>query len=335
VRCAPSATRIGAAALISLALGGCGGEASPHRDARSSVTARAAAPGAQGGSVAPVAPRTSFTVGTQVLHLVDRSRTIALPGGPLSARTLTTIVRYPAVPGARSARPGSGPFPLVVFAHGFAVTPEIYGRLLDHWARAGFVVAAPVFPLGNRDAPGGPFEPDLVNQPADVTFVISSLLALSRSQHGPLAGLLDPHRIAVAGQSDGGDTALAAAYDARRRDRRVRAAVILSGAEDPFQSSFTFPAGGPALLAVQGTADTINPPGLTSRFFAAARHPKYLLRLPGAGHLGPYTGGGPQAAVVERVTTGFLDRYLRSRPVSLALLRRLADVPGVAALSEG
>jgi dienelactone hydrolase len=274
-----------------------------------------------------------------VLHLLDRSRTIALPGGGVVARALRTIVRYPAEPGAPGARPApsraGGPFPLIVFGHGFAVTPDIYGRLLDHWTRAGFVVAAPVFPLGNRDAPGGPFEPDLVNQPADMSFVISSLLALARSQGGPLAGLIDPHRIAVAGQSDGGDTALAVAYDPRHRDRRVRAAVILSGAEDPFQSSFAFPARAPALLAVQGTADTINPPDLTSTFFAAASAPKYLLWLPGAGHLGPYTTAGRRPAVVERVTTAFLDRYLSWRPVSAPRLRSLGEVPGLARLEAG
>ena len=67
----------------------------------------------------------------------------------------------------------------VVFAHGFAVTPAIYSSLLQSWARAGFVVAAPLFPLSSAGAPGGPDENDVLNQPADMSFVITSLLAES------------------------------------------------------------------------------------------------------------------------------------------------------------
>ena len=58
------------------------------------------------------------------------------------------------VPGAAPAR-APGPFPLVIFGHGFAVTPGPYASLLEAWARAGYVVAAPIFPLGNANAPGG------------------------------------------------------------------------------------------------------------------------------------------------------------------------------------
>jgi hypothetical protein len=100
---------------------------------------------------------------------------------------------------------------LIVFAHGFALVPGTYSALLDAWARAGYVVAAPIFPLTNADAPSGPNESDLKNQPRDVRFVISRLVALSAGSQGVLAGTIDSGRIAVAGQSDGGVTALAVA----------------------------------------------------------------------------------------------------------------------------
>jgi fermentation-respiration switch protein FrsA (DUF1100 family) len=163
-------------------------------------------------------------------------------------------------------------------------------------------------------------------------FVVSKMLAASAASAGPLRGLLDPARIAVSGQSDGGDTALALAYDSRLRDPRVGAAVILSGAELPGLGGFDFPAGTPPLLATQGTADTVNPPTLTSEFFASARPPKYLLSLLGAEHLPPYSDQEPQLAIVQRVTTAFLDAYLKHSARALRQLSSLGHVPGVASL---
>ncbi len=280
-----------------------------------------------------------YTVGLRIVRLVDASRTITLPDGTTEPRPLVTEVFYPVLgPAGAAATPsaapasGEGPFPLVIFGHGYDVTPKLYARLLEAWARAGYVVAAPVFPLENAHAPGGPDESDLVNQPADMRFVISSLLSLGQSGSGALSGLIDPSAIAVTGQSDGGDTALAVAYDARYRDPRVGAAVILSGAEIPALGSFTFPPGGPPLLAVQGTADTVNPPSETEAFFAAARPPKYLLRLIGAEHLRPYSAEQPQLTVVERVTTAFLDRYLKHDASGPARMRSAGTAPGTATL---
>jgi dienelactone hydrolase len=222
-----------------------------------------------------------------------------------------------------------GPFPLVIFGHGFGVTPAPYARMLQSWARAGYVVAAPVFPLENANAPGGPDESDLINQPADMRFVISRMLAAAGASSGPLAGLVDSTRIAVTGHSDGGDTALAVAFNPYFHDRRVSAAVILSGAEIPGVGGFTFPSGSPALLATQGTADTVNPPSFTNTFFDSAQRPKYLLRLLGAEHLLPYSDQQPQLAIVERVTLAFLDGYLKHRPAALERLVSLGSVPSM------
>ena len=285
-------------------------------------------------------PPSSFAVGLRVLRLVDTSRTIELPNGTAEPRALLTYVRYPALgspgatdlPDAPAAR-ADGPFPLVIFGHGFAVTPALYARLLQSWARAGYVVAAPVFPLENADAPGGPDESDLTNQPADMSFVISEMLAAARASASPFSGLIDSSQIAVTGQSDGGDTALAVAYDPTYRDPRVSAAVILSGAEIPGTGGFTFAPGSPPLLATQGTADTVNPPSATNAFFDAAQRPKYLLSLIGAEHLPPYSYQQPQLAIVEHVTIAFLDGYLKHEPEALAHLASAGTVPGVASMT--
>jgi dienelactone hydrolase len=250
---------------------------------------------------------------------VERGRTILVPGGSRTPREVHTVVRVPT---------GSGPHPLIVFAHGFGLTPGTYAALLNAWTRAGYVVAAPIFPLTNTHAPGGPDESDLINQPRDVSFVISKLVSLSTLDHGVLAGKIQPARIAVAGQSDGGVTALAVAYDSRFRDPRIHAAIVMSGAR--LGGMGPFPRRGPPLLAMQGTADTINAPGTTAAYFSLAPKPKFLVWLIGAAHLPPYTVEQPQLSVVEQTTLAFLGHYLLGRP--LAAFVAAARRPGLTRL---
>lgn len=245
-------------------------------------------------------------VQVRVLRLVDHSRVAHFDNGASGPRVLLTYLRYPAR--------GRGPYPLVVFAHGFALTPATYVRLLDTWARAGYVVAAPLFPVENANAPGGADERDLVNEPADISFVISRLTATLRT-------LIDPTEIAVAGHSDGAVAALSVAYDGRYRDRRVDAAMVMSGAALP---GFARPGRGvPPLLALQGTADPLNSPSTTASYFALMRRPKFLLWLQGATHRAPYTTDDRYEPLVARATTAFLDHYLKGAP--LRPLLRAAD----------
>ena len=285
--------------------------------------------------------RGPFAVGEIFIHFTDTSRTVTFPGQRPQPRPLETVIRYPALGSAsrvvvRDGRPAraDGPFPLIVFAHGFNVTPTTYASLLQAWARAGYVVAAPVFPLTNANAPGGANESDLVNQPRDMSFVISRLLARDRDRHSVLAGLIRRHEIAVTGQSDGGSTALAVAYNGQFVDHRIRAAMILSGAEIPGVGGYDFSVLSPPLLAVQGTADTSNAPASTYRYFNLAPQPKFLLSLLGAGHLPPYTTAQPQLTIVERETTAFLDRYLKGMPGARSRMWKDGKVPGVATLTD-
>ncbi len=302
-------------------VGGCADAASSPLAAggtgsRPSVGAHTAASDLSGATVA---------VSTRVVTFIDASRRVKYARQRAIPRPLVTVIRYP----TQSA----GPLPLIVFGHGFAVTPAAYYRLLTAWAQAGYVVAAPVFPLANAHAPGGPDEADIVNQPADMSFVISSMLALGAQQGSFLAGRISPTRIGISGQSDGGETALAIAYDRYYRDARVRAAAILSGAELPNSAAVYFPTPSPPLLASQGTADTINHPHFTYDFFRAAHRPKYLLRLLGAGHLPPYTTEQPQLSIVERVTIAFFDRYLKDARAGQARMAASGNVRGLAALT--
>jgi fermentation-respiration switch protein FrsA (DUF1100 family) len=230
-----------------------------------------------------------------------------------SSRALTTLVWYPATT-------AGGPWPVVVFAHGFEVGPDPYVALCEAWAAAGYVVAAPEFPLTDAEVAGDYLdESDIDNQPDDVRFVFASLLA----PDSPLAGLVDAGRLAVAGHSDGGVTALAVAgapLPGLRGVIALSAAPAYEGAVDS-----------PPLLVVQGDDDDIDPYENGVAVYEQASAPRFLLTLLGGGHLPPFLDGSDYLDAVDRVAVDFLDRYVAGRTVSDDTL--LADVdPGLMTL---
>ena len=270
------------------------------------------------GLAAPAVGADSPGTRLRIVRLVDRTRSAHFRNGSTGPRVLVTEVRYPTR--------GRPPFPLVVFAHGFIETPDVYAGLLDTWVRAGYVVAAPTFPVESPKAPGGPSESDLVNEPGDLRFVISRLTAPA----SPVRGLIDATKIAVAGQSDGAEAALSVAYDGRYLDRRIDVALVMSGAALP--GFVAPPPGSPPLLAVQGTSDSLNSPSTTVSYFRLMRRPKFLLWLLGASHLEPYITNDRWAGVVRRTTTAFLEHYLRAAP--LRPLNDAGTVRGVARVTS-
>jgi len=279
----------------------------------------------------PVGTIGGYSVAEHALRLVDRSRP------RLGSRVLATTVWYPVIPraSAASGRLARGLFPLVVFGPGYFVCVGSYGPLLRAWASAGYVVAGIDFPRTNCHL-ASPNENDMANQPADMAYVIGRLLAVSGRARGFLAGLIDPGKIAVAGQSDGGDTVAALVANTCCRDRAVTAAIVLAGAEWPPMGGAYFTRATPPILLVEGDADNVNLPADSILMYRADRTgPRFYLDLFGAGHLPPYEGQGPPAPVVARVTVDFLDRYLAGRRGAAAAMRRDGHVPGVATLASG
>ncbi|MBK5289765.1 MAG: alpha/beta fold hydrolase, partial [Acidimicrobiia bacterium] len=242
-----------------LILGAC----SSGGTSRSSATTETSKTGATASTTTPAAGATpDYAVGVRTETFENASRALTAKDGdpPPGPRVLETTIYYPArgtgggVPTDDPPIANGGPFPLIVFAHGFSASPSVYAGLTAEWARAGYVVAVPRFPGSNAAAVGGPDAGDYVNQPADVHTVISGMTEMSRQPGGPLAGLVRAGAVGVAGHSLGGITTLGAAANTCCRDRRIGAAVVLSG--DPL----SFPTGKfdyaktPPLLLVHGTA---------------------------------------------------------------------------------
>lgn len=293
-------------------------------------------------------PAPRYEVGVVSEPFVDRSRPTPAnnPAPALPTRSLPTLVLYPAKgPPAATDQPGAtvdgaaGPYPLLVFAHGLDSSGSAYEPLLRQWAAAGYVVAAPSFPLSTQGASGGATFTDYANQPGDVSFVISQMVSLAADPGSPFSHLIDPSRIAVVGHSLGAVTALGLGYNSCCRDPRVKAVVAIAGTEAPFPKGAFFTAPAVPLLVIHGTADQTIAYQDGQRIFADARPPKFFVTLVGAPHSFPLVatqaeGPLPWEAVGVRSVLDFLDFVLDGRASGLAQLATDATVDGVAGLQS-
>lgn len=264
--------------------------------------------------------RAPFPVRELTIPFVDTSRpTVGRDGLISHSRALTTEVWVPE---------GGGRFPLIVFAPGFAVGPNPYQTLLEAWAAQGYVVAAVEFPLTDAAVAGPNLdENDLNNQPADLRFVTDGLVAPT----SPVAGQIDRSRVALAGHSDGAESALEESIEPIPPGQPAyRAVIVMSG--QPLLGIATTP--NPPILVIQGDADTINPPARGYRTWQVAASPKYLEVLHGAGHLPPLEAGSEWLSVIERVTDAFLDAYVAGT-ASPSTIARAGDDPPLATIQTG
>ena len=233
-----------------------------HRPATSANASGVPVPATASSPSAPHPVKSgAFLVGTATVEV-----TVPAPPGQVAPLRLPTEIWYPATERDEKLVPdrAGAPYPLIVFSQGFDLAVSAYSSLLDHWASAGFIVAAPTYPY---TAPPAPLdEADILNHPAELRSVI---MALTGDLHGTgtsLSGLVNRSKVGIAGQSDGGDVSLATAYNTCCYDPAVKAVAMLSGAE---LSSFggTYFAGPEVpLLVAQGTADIVNPLAAAPRF---------------------------------------------------------------------
>ncbi|MBB4696983.1 alpha/beta hydrolase [Paractinoplanes abujensis] len=216
---------------------------------------------------AGTAPARSFAVET---------RTLKLRRG--AGRPLTTTVWAPR---------GDGPFPLILFSHGLGGRPADYRELLTAWARAGFVVAAPAYPFTSRSAEQFNVL-DVLNQPADASYVITQTLAAVPGADG--------ERVAAAGHSAGGVTTIGLFSNAR--DDRLRAGVVLAGRQ-VLPQPFTGPSA--PLLFVHGRKDATVAYSEGRAAFDAVQWPKAFVSVTEGGH----TVGGRALGIVATTSTDF------------------------------
>ena len=273
-----------------------------------------------------------------------------------AGRRLITEIRYPTTavtPGLSETRDAApyrkgGPYPLVVFAHGYSITPDAYSKLLDTWVKAGMVVIAPLFPdttpaailaQGNDDT-----ETDIINQPADLAFVIHQVVTATSNGYGcnVVKHLINSRKIGLAGQSDGGETVDALAFENVYLAAGLHYSAVesLSGSlmPPPTNTTKVTETGHAPLLVVQSATDQCNPPPESLALYnSVSESDKWFLTIKKGDHLPPYTGQAFIAdfhLVAAETTQFFRSEFAGQQP--MAKMTKIATAAGtVGSVSTG
>ena len=288
--------------------------------------------GLAGADEPPAAYKTEW--GPHGVHVIENHMLPSEPG----QRSLRARIAYP---------DAEGPFPLVVYSHGFGCYRESYAGLTDHWASHGYAVVLPEHP----DCPTseGKLSPEdarnlLYIRISDVGRVLDALFAPGQEIPG-LTGRIDHDRKAIAGHSFGGMIAqviwgqpLKDLHSTEKVSYTLGfdAAIVMSGVgEMPQMAEGSFDQVPGPVLVTGGTLDTGNIGGPTvypwewrmSAFGLTPPGDKYSVVLEEGDHYlgglicrddrgGPDNRGGAHDAqgleILAGVTTAFLDAWLNN-----------------------
>ena len=215
-----------------------GARAPAHRSRRAHSDPRPGTPREQreGDSTTTVAPTTTtapqitgtFTVAKTHQTFVDPTRSTPARGGePASPRPndrhhhlLPDAVAPSAAHRLRRSRRGPSRSSCSLTDTRSTRRPTRPSRKI--WLRAGSSLPRPTSPAPARPTREERSAATRSQQPADISFVITSMINLSAAP-GPLFDAVDPNAVGDAGQSDGGVTAAAAAYNTCCIDPRIKA----------------------------------------------------------------------------------------------------------------
>jgi dienelactone hydrolase len=254
----------------------------------------------------------------------------------------------------------NGPHPVVVFTHGYTGTFTDYTFIFEELASRGYVVAsvdhtyeatAVAFPDGRfvESVPGSHLGNIARNDEkelsfavsvrlGDLKFVLDELQSLTAAPKGPFAGKLDISRVAIAGHSLGGLTALLGI----EHEPRFRAGVIIDAAlpEGSANAMAT-----PILILAAGSQQWS---AEECRLWGNLQGPRFAVNLRGTEHLTPTdavwlakgaikTGTmGPEktVAAIRNYVAAFLDANLRGQPLDPLLTGPSTDYPDAAVTTQ-
>jgi dienelactone hydrolase len=204
-----------------------------------------------------------------LLRWFTGSPTAPIPAGlPKNLPTTLATDAYMGLPIS-----SNGPFPVIMFSHGYGGYPEQSSFLTDHLATWGFVVVAPDHRSRDLKAVISGTVGKGQNDIADLTQALAVVRFMNADPDDLLSHKLDLSRVASLGHSAGGGAAITFAKD----DSDVRAYIGLAPAAG------TPPMNKPGLI-MQGTSDKVVNPAGTEKLYKSLTSPKRLVLIDKAGH---------------------------------------------------
>jgi predicted dienelactone hydrolase len=174
---------------------------------------------------------------------------------------------------------------MLIYSHGFMSFRQ-EGLYLAHFlASHGYTVVAADYPMTGFYAPDGPLMEDVINQPADISFLIDSMLERNADPADTLYNTIDPDKIAVAGVSLGALTTSLVTFHRRMRDPRIAAAISIAGPSNIFTADFYADEDVPFLM-IYGDSDVIVPYDINAIPAQRAYPGSILVTLKEASHAG-------------------------------------------------
>lgn len=275
-----------------------------------------APPGTEVAAGAAFAGPGPYIAGTTTLDMAGRTVEVWYPAAPSSAAGATKRIfeirdllpeqlkaivpdelnpRYETNAYVEIPASDDGPFPLVLFAHGFGAYPTEYQTILTHLASWGFVVAGPDFDergliaaFAGGGAPPTSLDPAAAEAAAQAR-VESEALIMSQAREllaaestepgGLLEGVVDATNVGTAGHSAGVTSAVAAASS----DPNVKTFVAMSGGRAPGASTALPTPDVPGMVMTGGQDQVASLENVTA-FYESLNPPKRLVVIDDAGH---------------------------------------------------
>jgi predicted dienelactone hydrolase len=277
------------------------------------------------------------------------------------SKTLTTAVWYPTddTPSLQSygqcslytigefSRNGNiskkGPFPLVIFSHGYGGCGLQSVFFTEELARHGYIVVAPdhidarlaisEFGLSQFSNPKAFTDASFVDRRDDVRAGIDEFLRLNNQKGSIFEGTIDPAKIGMSGHSLGGYTTMGVigGWDSWH-DARIAAALMLSPYIEPYIENNDIGKVDIPVMYQGGTWDRRSTPLMMSPggAYDVSNPPKYFLDIRQASHMDwsnfvcsgydsvpACIALGDKARIIDEYGIAFFDRYLKGEHPSV------------------
>ena len=175
--------------------------------------------------------------------------------------------------------------PLIVYSHAFMSERGDIHYILQHLSSRGYIVLAADYPLTSKANGDAILMADVVNQPADINFLINQITNPMTDIGKAFDHLIDENKIGVMGYSLGGLTSTLAAYHPTYLDHRIKAVVSIAGPSAMLGEAF-YQNNSVPFMMLAGTSDEMTPYNDHAAIILERINNSVLVKIERGSHMG-------------------------------------------------